>query len=411
MSASKVLNFYRRKRKRFFGLYMAAWILFSLMSVADYIPDTISVTVGGAVSFGTFLPVTKTVKYADETVESFDSLGAAQNGICEMECRLLGLIPVKSVTVNIVEDTEVIPCGVPVGIYIQTEGVYVVDITKVETGDGTVQSPAKHLLKAGDYITAVNGESISTKEELVDLVRTSEGQELLVTVDRGGVAAECAVTPVKNEEGVYQLGIWVRDDMAGIGTLTYVTEDQTFGALGHSISDVDTSDRVTIAEGTVYHASVLNIIRGEKGSPGELVGQIRYADDQILGTITENQSDGIFGILDFLPEELAGVEPVSVGYKQKIREGEAEILMEFDGEVSAYTIQIESVNMNASEINKSLLFYVTDEELIEKTGGIIQGMSGCPILQDGKIIGAVTHVFVSDPRQGYGIFIEDMLSQ
>ncbi len=390
---------------------MVAWILFSLISVADYIPDSISVTTGSTASFGTFLPITKVVKYEDDTVESFDSLGTAQDSSYELECRLLGIVPVKSVTVNIVEDTQVIPCGVPVGIYIRTEGVYVVEVTKVETGGNAALSPAKHVLKAGDYITAVNGSTVSTKEELIDLIRAAGGEELLLTVNRGGESVECKVTPVKNKDGVYQIGVWVRDDMAGIGTLTYVTADQMFGALGHSISDTDTGDQVTLAEGTVYRTNILNIIKGEKGNPGELVGQICYTEDQILGTITKNLSDGIYGTLDALPEELADAEPVSVGYKQEIREGAAEILMAADGEINSYEIQIESVDLNASEMNKSHIFYVTDEELIEKTGGIIQGMSGCPILQDGKIIGAVTQVVVSDPCQGYGIFIEDMLSQ
>ncbi|MCD8216816.1 MAG: SpoIVB peptidase [Clostridiales bacterium] len=409
MSEPKILKIYRQERKKFFLFYLLILIVFSLFSVADYIPDSISVTRGNTVSIGGFLPVTRTVRSDDEAVESFGNLGTAECGVYEMECRLLGIVPIKSVTVNIVEDTQVIPCGVPVGIYIETAGVYVADVAEVETADGSAANPSRHILQAGDYITAVDGAAVSSKEELVESVRDSGGKTLLLSVVRDGETIACEVTPVKNADGEYQIGVWVRDDLAGIGTLTYVTEEGSFGALGHSISDTDTSEQVVMKEGTVYLADILSIIKGTKGNPGELVGQIQYTQDQVLGMITENLPNGIFGVLDNLPEELSAAEAVSVGYKQEITEGTAEILAEIDGEIGSYEVEIESIDMNASELNKSLLFYVTDEELIEKTGGIIQGMSGSPILQNGKIIGAVTHVFVSDPREGYGIFIEDML--
>ncbi|MCD8333727.1 MAG: SpoIVB peptidase [Clostridiales bacterium] len=405
----KILHFYRQKRKTFFLMYLMLWITFSLVSVWGYIPDAISVTRGNEVSVGSFLPITKTVKNQDETVESFGNLNTTECGVYELECRLLGILPIKTVTVNIVEDTQVIPCGVPVGIYIQTTGVYVADVAEIVQADGGSASPARHVLKAGDYIIAVDGEPVETKEALVETVQSSGGESLLLTVLRDGESINCEVTPVQNAEGVYQMGVWVRDDLAGIGTLTYVTKDNTFGALGHSISDTDTGSRVDMSGGTVYQASILTIIKGEKGNPGELVGQIRYTQDQILGTITENGTNGIFGTLDALPEEVSAAEAVAVGYKQEVTEGTAEIRMELDGEICTFAIEIESIDMNASEVNKSLRFRVTDEALIEKTGGIIQGMSGAPILQNGKIIGAVTHVFVSDPTEGYGIFIEDMM--
>ncbi|MCD8323667.1 MAG: SpoIVB peptidase, partial [Clostridiales bacterium] len=340
---------------------------------------------------------------------AWGNLNTTEGGVYELDCRLLGILPITTVTVNIVEDTQVIPCGVPVGIYIQTTGVYVADVAEIVQADGGSASPARHVLKAGDYITSADGEPVETKEALVETVQSSGGESLLLTVLRDGESINCEVTPVQNAEGVYQMGVWVRDDLAGIGTLTYVTKDNTFGALGHSISDTDTGSRVDMSGGTVYQASILTIIKGEKGNPGELVGQIRYTQDQILGTITENGINGIFGTLDALPEEVSAAEAVAVGYKQEVAEGAAEIRMELDGEICTFAIEIESIDMNASEVNKSLRFRVTDEALIEKTGGIIQGMSGAPILQNGKIIGAVTHVFVSDPTEGYGIFIEDMI--
>ncbi|MCD8132804.1 MAG: SpoIVB peptidase [Clostridiales bacterium] len=409
MPGLRIFHFYRKRRKRFFYLYLFCFLAFSLCSVREYIPDSISVTRGEAVSLGSFLPVTQTVKNGSETAVSYGIAGTAGTDDYELECRLFGLIPVKNVTVHIVDEEQVIPCGIPIGIYVQTAGVYVVDLAEIETERGGAASPAKHVLKTGDYILEVDGTAVETKEELVAAVSASDGTALMLTVRRNGETLECEVTPVQTADGSYQIGVWVRDDMAGIGTLTYVTEDGKFGALGHSISDTDTESRIEMKKGTLYLADILSVIRGEKGNPGELVGQISYTESTILGSIEKNLANGIFGTLTSLPDELSGIEPVSVGYKQEVEEGSARMLVELDGELCYCEIEIESVDLNAAEVNQSIRIRVTDEALIAKTGGIIQGFSGAPILQNGKIIGAVTHVFVSDPLEGYGIFIEDML--
>jgi len=411
MRGLRMFYFYRRQRKKFFYLYLFCILAFSLCSVRAYIPDSVSVARGDSVSLGSFLPVTKTVMSGSGAVTSSGTVGTGESGSYELECRLFGVIPVKHVTVHIVEEQQVIPCGIPVGIYVQTAGVYVVDLAEVETSQGKTVSPAKRALKAGDYIVAVNGTEIQTKEELVGAVSTSNGTALTLSVRRNGEITECKVTPAQNTDGRYQIGVWVRDDMAGIGTLTYVTEDGEFGALGHSISDADTDSRIEMENGTLYLADILSIIRGEKGTPGELVGQISYAESRELGNIEENLENGIFGTLTGLPDELNDVEPVSVGYKQEAEEGSTQMLVELDGELKYCDIEIESVDLNAAQANQSIRIRVVDEELIEQTGGIIQGFSGAPILQNGKIIGAVTHVFVSDPLEGYAIFIEDMLKE
>lgn len=410
MSGFQFFVWYKKHRKRIFGAYMLLLSGFSIFSVWDYIPDSISVQRGNTISIGNFLPVTKTVKTEDDTVESFGMLSTESCGTYEMECRFLGVIPVKDVTVNIVDDTQVIPCGVPIGIYVRTKGVLVVDIGEIETEGGTTHSPAKHILKSGDYIMAVNGASITEKEELIDAVNKSGGSELTLSILRDGELMDCTIQPVSYGTNEYRIGVWVRDDMAGIGTLTYIEEDGTFGALGHSISDTDTESMVEMDCGKAYLVEIISIIKGEKGNPGELVGQIQYDNSHEIGTIEENQPNGIYGTLDALPDGLIGAQPLSVGYKQDIQAGAAQILVELDGERQYYDIEIESVDMNASESNKSIRFHVTDQDLIEKTGGIIQGLSGSPIIQNDKIIGAVTHVFVSNPLEGYGIFIEDMLN-
>lgn len=405
----RIFQSYKRHRGKIFGLYLIILIAFSGFSVLDYIPDTLSVQRGEAVSVGGFLPVTKTVKAGDNTVESFGMLSTEECGTYEMEVRLLGIIPVKDVTVHIVDDTQVIPCGVPIGIYVHTSGILVVDVGDVETENGSQQSPSRHILKSGDYILAVNGTEISEKEELVAAVNASGGESVNLTVNRDGEQIQCQITPVNCGSGEYRIGAWVRDDMAGIGTMTYVDSEGNFGALGHSISDTDTESQVEMSEGKAYLADIINIIKGEKGNPGELVGQIQYYSQNEIGIIEENSAEGIYGTLNFLPEELENTDPVPVGYKQEIESGDARILLELDGEFQYYDIEIESVDFNPPETNKSIRFRVTDQNLIDKTGGIIQGLSGAPIFQNGKIIGAVTHVFVSDPLEGYGIFIEDML--
>ena len=400
---------YRKYRGRIFGIYLLILLGFAGISIPGYIPDTLSVQQGNPVSIGHFLPVTKKVKSGDGTIESFGMLSTEECGTYEMEVRLLGIIPVKDVTVHIVDDTQVIACGVPIGIYVHTRGVLVVDLGDVETENGKLQSPARHILKAGDYILAVNGIEVSEKEELVEAVNASGGENVTLTIERGGEQIQCEITPVSCGEGQWRIGTWVRDDMAGVGTLTYVDSEGNFGALGHSISDSDTASQVELSDGKAYLVDIVNIVKGEKGNPGELVGQIQYYSQNEIGVIEENNSEGIYGTMEALPEELKNAVPVPVGYKQEIQSGAAQILMELDGEFRYYDIEIDSVDLNPSETNKSIRFRVTDEDLIEKTGGIIQGLSGAPIFQNGKIVGAVTHVFVSDPLEGYGIFIEDML--
>ena len=232
-----------------------------------------------------------------------------------------------------------------------------------------------------------------------------------LSVMREGEPLECELCPILNDTGNYQLGVWVRDDLAGIGTLTYVDADGRFGALGHGITDVDVERLVSMKSATAYQAEILSIIRGEKGSPGELVGQIYYTPANEIGEITKNTKNGIFGRLDGLPDLLQEASAMEIGFKQEIKTGSAQILVTLEDTRQLYDIMISDVDLNPQEANKGIAFQVADDTLIQETGGIIQGMSGAPILQNGKVIGAVTHVFVDNPTKGYGIFIETMLEQ
>ena len=399
---------YRKSRKKVFLILFVIFLIFFYRSLQNSIPDQMQVERGGQITVGSHLPVTGTVRSEQGAVT------AVSTKVCgnyRMECRLFGLVPVKEVQVQIVDPAKVIPCGTPAGICINLDGVLVAEIGEVQETDGIVKSPARHILKKGDYILAVNEQEITTKEELVAAVRKSGGKKLRLTLRRAGQKISCELQPLRSEGGSYQLGIWVRDDMAGIGTLTFVDRNGNYGALGHGINDMVSENLACMQSGTLYQAEILNVIKGERGTPGELVGSIRYTKSRELGTIRQNTNEGIYGKLTQIPEALSQVSAVPVGYKQEIRNGEAELITEEDGTRKAYKIRITSVDMNTAQKNKSIRFSVTDQRLIAKTGGIVQGLSGSPILQDGKFIGAVTHVFVNDPKEGYGILSETMLDR
>lgn len=331
------------------------------------------------------------------------------HGTVRIECRILGILPVKTVEVQEKIPQKVIPCGNTVGIFMRTKGILVVGTGIVGGIDGLDYEPARGIVQSGDYITGVNGEPVSTKEELVACVNESGGEQLQLTVRRDGEETDIQVIPVCTGKEEYKLGVWVRDDTQGIGTLTYVDEENHYGALGHGISDVDTGMLMDIQDGKLYRAEVQAVKKGEKGVPGELSGVIRYQEDQVAGTITENRDTGISGRLNALPDNLYSQEAVEIAYRQEVEEGAAVIRCAVDGVVKEYDIEIQKINLSHSDVNKSMVLKVTDSELLEKTGGIVQGMSGSPILQNGKLVGAVTHVFIADPARGYGIFIENML--
>ncbi len=307
-------------------------------------------------------------------------------------------------------DTKyVIVGGIPVGIYLDTNGVMVIDTDEIMDASGVEVNPAEDIILSGDYIVGINNIEVDTKDELVEQVSELDGAEVAIEVRRDDEIIEVSVTPTLDENGEYKLGIWVRDNIQGLGTLTYIDTQSGFGALGHGINDVDTGELLEIEEGELYKASISNIIKGESGSPGGLEGVIIYNPFNIIGEISLNTSEGIYGIIDNLDELDYEQELVQVASTDEIEEGPATIRCTIDDEVCEYEIEIIGVDANASEANKGIVIEITDEELIEATGGIVQGMSGAPILQNGKIVGAVTHVFVNDPTKGYGIFIESML--
>ena len=326
-----------------------------------------------------------------------------------MELKLFGLIPFKTVQVEVIDDRTLIPAGIPIGIYVKTEGVLVIATGEFEGPDGQTYAPAARLLKEGDYILQADGETVTGKAAFMQRIADSGGEEMILTILRDGQQFDVSLTPEQNQNGEYKLGIWIRDNAQGVGTLTWLDEDNSFGALGHGINDMDTAALMNLESGSLYKTEIISITKGENGSPGELTGVIDYDECNRIGTIEANTEEGIFGSLN--EESASGIisSAMPIGLKQEVEEGEAEILCSVGGEPELYTIEITGIHLDHDNVNRGLEITVTDDRLLALTGGIVQGMSGAPIIQNGKLVGAVTHVLVNDPTRGYGIFIENML--
>lgn len=320
----------------------------------------------------------------------------------------LGFQKIKDAA-NDVDQALLVAGGMPVGIYLQTDGVMITGTEKIKTASGIYEEPAKNLVKTGDYIVAVNGKNVETKEEIIEQLKNKSNNFVKLKVRRKMEYIDINTKIVKDEEGNQKLGIWIKDDTQGLGTITFLTSDSEFGALGHGILDSKTEQVFQISEGTLYETSILNLVKGKKGTPGGVEGVIVYNRYNVIGKITKNNETGIYGKIDKIKRIFTDEQVYPAAAKEDIKTGKAYIRSSISGEMKEYEINIKRVNLNTRDVNKGIEIQVTDGELIDLTGGIIQGMSGSPIIQDGKIIGAVTHVFIQDSTRGYGIFIENML--
>lgn len=305
-------------------------------------------------------------------------------------------IPIKRAVVTEQERRYLIPGGIPFGIKVMSDGVMV-----ISTADG---SPAKQAgLKEGDVITSVNGTEVFTNYELSEAIQASDGCAEIV-YERGESVISTSVEPTLTD-GVQKIGAWVRDSAAGIGTLTFIDpQSKIFGGLGHPVSDPTTGKAIPLRSGEITAADIYDVVKGDKGAAGELCGALLPNSD--IGGLTLNTPTGIFG--DFAGEVCG--EPVPVAFRQEVKTGAASILTTIDGcEPREYSIEIERINLPDLLGSKGMLIKITDPELLRKTGGIVRGMSGSPIIQDGRLAGAVTHVLLSDPTRGYAVFAESML--
>lgn len=334
------------------------------------------------------------------------AVAAAGGTVLELESRAAAVRPAAGQKVG----DKVIPMGRAVGIKLFTDGVMVVGISEIETAEGN-RSPADECgLREGDIITHINDTEVDSIEEVRQALQELAGAQMSIRARRGEKQFQTTAAAAKSSaDGVWRLGAWIRDSMAGIGTMTfYDPESGVFGALGHGINDVDTAQLMPLQSGAIMYAEVTDVKKGASGDPGELHGAFHVTED--LGELYANTGCGIFGLLS--DESLAGdAQPVEGASRKEVKVGEATILSNIAGkEVESYAVEIIRVYPAGSGDSRNLMLKVTDPRLLETTGGIVQGMSGSPILQNGKLVGAVTHVLVNDPTQGYGILAENMLS-
>ena len=373
---------------------------------AASLPDALTLTSGQKFVVQTGLPMlaasdggaVSVLASQDERV----TISAEAGGQTSVTFSLLGLIPVHETRVNVVEERTLIPGGQAVGVALKTRGVLVVS-----------DAAKGRALRAGDVILSADGKNVESTKALSEQVGTAQTDTVRLEVLRGGqtITVDAQAEPDPSD-GRRKLGVWVRDSTAGVGTLTYIDPaNQAYGALGHAIVDADTGRLLAAREGAILHASIVGVTKGQSGKVGELKGNFLKAGEQI-GSLMENCEYGIYGVLDDMPENLLYPQGLRAGARSAVHTGTASIIATVDADgPQEYGVEIVRCFAQSEPSQKGMILRVTDERLLEKTGGIVQGMSGSPILQDGRIIGAVTHVYLSDATQGYGMYIEWMLEK
>ncbi len=341
----------------------------------------------------------------DTAISAFEkpySLMATEEGKAELGLSMFGFIPVKTVEVRSIESKRVLASGAPIGIRLKINGIVIINVSGVILDDGTKVIPAETAgLLTGDVLMRAGGKDLKSISDLTDVIKNSGGKPLEIIYRRGYTENKTTIIPIKSgEEDEYRAGIWVRDSSAGIGTLTFINPvNNVYGALGHGINDIDTGSLLQVGSGTLMESNIKGIKKGVKGSPGELEGDFLNNFD-IYGKINNGTKKEDWGKM------------YSIGSHSAVKLGDASILTCINGnKVEEYGIEIQRINKNDLDSTKNMVVQITDPRLLQSTGGIVQGMSGSPIIQDGRLIGAVTHVFINDPMRGYGVFIESMLNK
>ncbi|HHV10709.1 MAG TPA: SpoIVB peptidase [Clostridiales bacterium] len=408
------------------GVLLLLLIFYFFYNIEKKIPNEIKLVVDKKESFDFNMPMEGMIETDNIGVISVNNLKVPSNqinidlnepftlessstGKYNISLKLFGLFNFKNISLDVIETRELIPCGTPIGIYVETDGILVLGSGRITGKDGLNYEPISNKLKSGDYILSINGVKLNKKSEMIDEIQKSGGTDITLKVRRNKEEITVSVTPVKTPSGEYKIGAWIRDNTQGIGTLTFVSGDGQFGALGHGITDIDTGLLMDVRDGSIYTAEIMSIIKGKEGEPGELIGMIRQSDRYRIGKITENTFQGIFGTINGEYEE-TGEGPLEIGLKQEVRKGRATIRCTIGDATNDYDIEIENIDISNANHSKGIVLRITDERLLNQTGGIVQGMSGSPIIQNNKIIGAVTHVFIQDSTKGYGTFIENMVN-
>ena len=347
----------------------------------------------------------------EETIEASSQVENAEDnfvGKVEMTANLFGIVDVKEITVNVIENAEVVPLGNIVGLKLYTDGVLVVGMSEI-SGNKPYEEAG---IKEGDRIIEINEKTVTCTADLVQNVNDSNGEKIQMTYIRDGQEIETSIKPVEVSSNNYKIGLWVRDTAAGVGTVSYYEPStNSFAALGHGIMDVDTEELINIASGEFITTNILSITKGEEGNPGKIQGTIE--NQASIGNISKNTPFGVFGTLKNAASlNVDLTKTMKVAMREEIQTGKASIICTLENNVrKEYEVEIQKIFKDNNSDNKSMVIKVTDQELLDKTGGIIQGMSGSPIVQNGKFVGALTHVLVSDPTKGYGVFADMMIKQ
>ncbi|GBK66104.1 MAG: SpoIVB peptidase [Paenibacillus macerans] len=419
-------------RKRMLGLLLAFFFCFIGTSAAKghapVLPDQLRLFQGQGTQISLALPVQAEVSVDRPDVIRLNGqpnpsmkvslghplkLSSLRSGEAKLRMKLFGQIPLKTVKVNVIPDLKVIPGGQTIGVKVKSAGILVVGHHQVLTDTSKLSPGEAAGIEAGDLITHINGIKLKDVRDVAEIAEAAgkSKRPMQVTYQRDSKEYTTSLTPAfDKQDRAWRLGLYIRDSAAGVGTLTfYAPEQGVYGALGHIITDMNTQTPIVVGSGQILQSSVTSISKSESGEPGEKRAHF-LKEGKMLGTIERNTHFGIFGKMSQNPEHSVYQKPVPVAFAEEVKEGPAEILTVVEGQrVERFKVEIVHVSKQSVPETKGLVLRITDPRLVEKTGGIVQGMSGSPIMQNGKLIGAVTHVFVNDPKSGYGCFIEWML--
>ena len=410
-------------KKKIFISALISILLIALIYVSDItnIPDSIILFKEEELNINTILGMSiktleasnqNTNEIIEEAVQTSTQTYKDTEETINIGINLFG-IQVKEVSVNVIQDIEVLPLGNLIGMKLYTNGVLVVGMSEIYGENNKPYKPFENTgIEEGDTITKINDKDIESTDDMIDCINDSKGEEIKITYIHNSKTLETNITPVQTDTNNYKVGLWVRDTAAGVGTATFYDKNTgKIAMLGHGILDVDTEELIDISDGEITNTNVVSIIKAENGKTGKIQGIVEGEDG--IGKISKNTYYGVYGELYNINElKINAVEPVKIALRNEIQTGDAILMCALDnGKVEEYIVEIEKIYLNNNSNNKSMLLRIKDEELLEKTGGIIQGMSGSPIIQNGKLIGALTHVLVQDPAQGYAVFSDIMIKQ
>ncbi len=403
-------------------IFIISFLLLVLIYVVNItsIPNQIVLFQGENYNLKTVLGITVNKEENDFFTKHYETIQTSSNlnnsnkiGKMDFKLSLFGKIPLKSITVNVVPKTSVVPLGNVVGLKLYTNGVLVVGMSEIEGLDNKKYKPYENSgIEEGDMIIAINEKTVTCTSDLLEIVNKAKGNNLSIQYVRDGDSLNTNITPIQGIDKTYKLGLWVRDAAAGVGTVSfYEPSTKTFAALGHGIQDIDTGEILNIAKGDFVSTKIVSITKGEKGNPGKIQGSIE--NSTVIGEVYKNTEFGVYGKLTNISALNINVnDAMEVASRDEIKQGKASIICTLeDGKKEEYEVEIEKIYKNNNQNNKSMLIKVIDKNLIEKTGGIIQGMSGSPIIQNNKVVGALTHVLVNNPEVGYGVFADLMIKQ